>query len=323
LKHTSSSTLPGISVALLILATGCGAGDGGALGDGDGEIVAESTEALYTVNATPVSLTYKGSPAFGGSSCNTVRNMKVYEPTNGAPGQKFPVLIYTVGYIGNYNSTDANEAAKQAAQQGFVAATMEYAYGFFDGLDCPTTKNKANCSYNPNLTNSAVKVLCSRSLADCSKGVATAGHSLGGAMAVLAKNYDSRVRAVWTMGTANGNNTTTCMNPGTLDGGSTDRKLRNNEWRAYGGQADTGNPISGMNTVTGQSCAAGTQSCLRTDGSGWYQVQNSQVVDSSADHCFQEQNGCGSGGTDANWRTGTSPWTLGTSMAWLKGRTSP
>jgi dienelactone hydrolase len=296
--------------------------------------VGVAASALRAVSRAPLAITYAGSANGNSSACSTARELLVFEPTDAATGERFPVMIVTVGLNAPHTEIDALTIAREGAKRGYVAASMEFANDS-SGLSCSGVDQRANCSYNARLSDSAVSRLCSRPLADCARGVVTFGHSLGGAMAVRAKNFDDRVRAAVTIGTANGNNGAACFDPGQADGGNTDRALRNHEWRLYAGETEFAeNNATTRNTVTGQRCAAapGTIDCLRDDGSGWYQVGNSEVGDQVADHCYQlTGNGslaaiptvqsCAANAVDTTFESGTRPWSLGPAFAFLSSRT--
>ena len=292
--------------------------------------------ALLTraINEEPIVTSYMGTQGGSGSACNTPREMLVFEPSDATSGETFPVLTFTIGLNGDHAAVDAVTVAREAARRGFVAATLDYAN---DQVSCAAVDQRAHCAFNASLNSSAIALLCERPLADCSRGVATAGHSLGGALAVRAKNFDPRVRATFTIGTANGNNSAACMNPGPADGGTTDRALRNHEWRLYAGETEFAeNNATTRNTVTGQDCTggAGTVDCLRADGSGWYQVANTEVADNVADHCYQlTGNGvfffvpvvqsCEASAIDPTFLGGREPWSLGPAIDFLTGRVDP
>jgi hypothetical protein len=242
------------------------------------------------------------------------------------------VLIVSLGVGAPHTQVDGRTIAREAAKRGFVAASMQYANDL-GGLSCEGIRRRATCSYNRNSTSSAVSRLCSRPKADCSRGIATAGHSLGGALAIRAKNFDSRVRATFTIGTANGFNTANCLNPGPADGGTAprDRALRNSELRLYAGETEfPEQTAAARNQVTGQNCAAGngTVNCLRTDGSGWYQVGNTEVADQIADHCYQltpnvggaPVQSCGAATVDPRFLNEKRIWSLGPSLDFLISR---
>jgi hypothetical protein len=298
--------------------------------------------ALRSITAQQ-NLTYSGTLNAAASACNSPRGLAVFEPTDAAPGEKFPVFILAGGLFANQLAPDSIEIAKAAARRGYVAASMDFASDQIG--TCTTLDQRADCSYNGTRSNSAVKVLCNRPLADCSRGIVLGGGSLGGALAVRAKNFEPRVRAIFTVGTANGNGTGPCVERGPLDGGSTNRVLRNREWRLYAGDTEfIANSAANRNLVTGQSCAGGegTINCLRPDGSGWFQVGDAEVPDGIADHCYTSNgNGpfaglgafigenpnvvqsCGSGQVNSVFLNEQRPWSVGPTIDFLTSRIDP
>jgi hypothetical protein len=254
--------------------------------------VATVQAALRPITARQ-DLKYDGTPNATSSACTSnSRDLAVFEPTNPAPDEKFPIFIYAGGLGASHLAPDAIAIAQAAAGRGYIAASMGYAN---DQLGtCATLNQRADCSYNGTRGASAVRKLCDRPRADCSRGIVLGGGSLGGALSVRAKNFEPRVRAIFTTGTAASPgkapflpDTRTCINPGPLDGGSTNRALRNREWRLYAGETEfTVNNRINRNASTGTSCLEGEFNCLRPDGSGWFQVRDSEVPDLIADHCY-------------------------------------
>ncbi len=88
------------------------------------------------------------------------------------------------------------KAVLDAALRGFVAASVGYTNGAFDGLGCESAPAKARCAFDRNWPDSAINKLCSRPKADCNKGIVVMGHSLGGGIAILASEYNDQVRLV-------------------------------------------------------------------------------------------------------------------------------
>jgi hypothetical protein len=68
------------------------------------------------------------------------------------------------------------------------------------------------------------------------------------------------------------------------------RKLPDSRVRAVVGARDVTSGYASLNAITGRSCT--TNDCLAADGSGWYAVQDSEVEDGEADHCFFQVGGC-------------------------------
>jgi len=129
-------------------------------------------------------------------------------------------------------------------------------------------------------------------------------------VALLAKNYDSRVQAAYGMGVSNVYSTynlSSCVSNG-------NRTLQSDRLRAVDGEKDVfagGSQSavqSSLQNVTGDTCKSGSYSCLSGNNSGWLIVKNSQVQDGSADHCYMRASGgcLGSQNSlDAGWKSGT------------------
>jgi hypothetical protein len=275
-----------------------------ALGEGD-EVTGESRQAL--VDVAPFTARYDGS--FGATgACIADLGIHGYAPT--APGQ-YPVFIYTVGTFGQYDATEADTIVREMAGRGFIAASIEYANG--PGGSCDRLRNKASCAYDPLSGASAVGRLCGRADADCWRGIVVGGMSQGSSMALLAKNHDWRVRAAWVMGATDAFGVTAAC----VDNGF--RLLPGDRVRAVSGERDIYANQLTLELITGSFCAAGEQSCLRPNGSGWYRVRDSQVQDGKADHCYYTTSGCTNEPIlDIGWAPPASaPWSLDTNLDWL------
>jgi hypothetical protein len=274
-------------------------------------VTAAAVTDLATVGFTD---THVNANSWGGAGCGGfTRHIWGQEPTTGGP---YPVYVHFVGWGASYLAVDAQALVTDMAGRGFVAASVEYTNGTFDGLNCATTLNKASCAFNPGATTSAIYKLCHRAKADCSKGIVASGISLGGAVVLVARNYNPNVQAVWTISTGTGNNTAGCVEPQV-------RALPPSRHMALAGQADLLLPTSDLNAVTGLGCPSGSTQCPVTPGAsfptaGWYQVQNLQVADGSADHCYPLAGGCSGTTLDANWGPPASDvWSMRPTLAWL------
>jgi hypothetical protein len=235
------------------------------------------------------------------------------------------VFVYMIGTTESFTNASATAAVTGMAGRGFVAATVAYNSGTFS--NCTTISGKARCIFNPSTQTSAVSTLCARAKADCSKGVVVAGFSQGAVMATLAKNFEPRVQAAWGIGDGvrySFFNLTSCMADG-------NRTLPSSRLRAVDGEKDqfigpnAANVRSQFLTLTGLSCGT-SFSCLQSNGSGWYIVQNAQVGDGSADHCHMRRTGdCGGSqnSLDQGWQTGADPWELNANLDWLTTFTQP
>jgi hypothetical protein len=268
---------------------------------------------------TSFTATYQGT---NNTTCNTSFSIDGEEPT--AAGT-YPVFLYMVGTTETFSNASATAAVQGMANRGYVAGTIQYSSGSFGS--CSQIGAKAACIFNPNSSTSAVQVLCSRAKADCTKGIVVAGFSQGAVIATLAKNTDSRVQAAYGLGDGvkySTFNLTSCMANG-------NRTLPSDRLRAVNGDKDqfTGNSESAqqtnMQSLTGFTCASGATSCLQSSGSGWIIVQDKQVSDGTADHCYMRASGGCNGSQnslDSGWQNGTVNWELNANLDWLKGFTS-
>jgi hypothetical protein len=288
--------------------------DPGPDGQGQGQVVQSVTTTAFTS-------TYTGQGS-GSSSCNSTFNISGQEPS--VTGT-FPVFIYVIGTGETFTNASATAAVASMASRGFVAATVAYNSGSFSG--CTAISGKARCMFNAGSATSAVGRLCARAKADCSKGVVVGGFSQGAVISTLARNFDSRVQAAWGMGDGvqySIFNLRSCMADGS-------RALPSSRLRAVDGEKDqfigpnATNVRSQFLSLTGLSCGTAT-SCLQANGSGWLIVQNAQVGDGSADHCYMRRTGdCGGSqnSLDAGWQTGTAPWEMNANLDWLASFTQP
>ena len=122
----------------------------------------------------------------------------VYGSEPAAPG-RYPVLVYLHGTLADWgNNVEGQRVAQFAARQGFVTAAFTYeswVVNAVSGID-----GNARCMFSPGSSGNALASLCARPKADCSRGVAVAGFSAGGAIAARARNFAPQVRAAWLLG---------------------------------------------------------------------------------------------------------------------------
>ena len=282
--------------------------------------------------------TYQGQ-GVGAATCNTAFIIKGQEPS--APG-KYPVFVYTVGTLQDISTNAASDAAVAGmASRGFVAATLEYDTADFAG--CSVISGKARCIYDPNLATSAIAVLCARSKADCGKGIVTGGHSQGAVIATLAHNFNSQVRAAWGLGDGVqylNFDLRACMK--SVNSGGT-RTLPSNHLRVVNGVEDVFVSLgqddgrSQAQELTGFGCGTSATSCLQTNGSGWFIVQNADIppdLDSLdpggvAEHCYMHSQRsivtqCANPTLlNDTWQFGTAEWSLSTNLNWLRSFVVP
>jgi len=267
-------------------------------------------------------LTYMGQGA-NATTCNTSDAIDGVEPS--AAGA-YPVFVYTVGTTETFNNTAATTAVQDMADMGFVAATVNYDTASFG--NCTQIGGKASCIYNANSSTSAITAICGRAKADCSKGIVTAGASQGAVIATLAKNFDSRVQAVY--GIADGVSYTNFFNLSSCMANG-NRTLQSDRLRAVNGLNDQFTGVgqskqqTNMQSLTGFTCATGSDTCLQSNGSGWIIVTTSETQSGQADHCYPRTTNCNTNqnSLQQRWETGTANWELPANLQWLAGFATP
>lgn len=279
------------------------------------------TNLLAVGPASMITTTYQSyNPATGNFDLTESLIYQLPNPARFGPGP-YPVFIYAPGTYEPYNSPLAMEFVSQMATRGFLSASP--AYDNTESVqDCKVYTERAQGIYDATRPTSAVGVLCLLSGANCSKGIVTSGISQGGFMAVLARNYAPNVKAVYALSMSDyaqniGEGFAACVDKSvtaipanrlTIVNGVSDT--------IFGGQQPTEN-------VSGYTCPSGSVQCWSPDGNGagWYDVQNWEVRDGLADHCYfmvaNPQVNCAGIG-DPGWLPpSTNNWSLKTNLDWL------
>ncbi len=237
-------------------------------------------------------------------SCSRPLNADVWEP---AASGKYPVAIVTVGTFGSITAPAYQELAKEFGRQGFVAIVVDYNTWESIPINIDRVKAKANCTYRPSRPESVMTKVCARAKADCNKGIVTSGHSQGGAMALLGHDYDPRIDAAHVWGTGNDVPIT----------------MEKSKIRVIAGEKDTsGKTPKDLNAMTGLNCNDQWECFIGPNGSGWRRVQNGEVTDGDADHCFTTNGGCG-GPIDMKAMDASKNWSYPANVTWLKKFVTP
>jgi dienelactone hydrolase len=248
------------------------------------------------------------------NKCTKTEPIYGYEPD--APGT-YPVVFYVHSVLADwFGNEEGKRVAELAAGQGFVAAAVTY--DSWLALNARRVDGNASCIFSPGAASNPVAQVCARPEADCSRGLLVMGFSLGGAIAGRAKNFNPQVQGAWLTGTG------TDASPEAVAPPAGTRALPNDRLRITVGQRDVLG-LAGLNEVTGQSCSSSP--CLSADGSGYYVVQDSEVADGAADHCYwmsvsapNARNSCTKVPTfDPGFAPpSTTPWSLITDLNWLR-----
>ena len=220
-----------LGMALIACRPSTGPGDAGPdAGPGDGGVVEyETTQYNSSLNAGY--FTYPGYALNDSTyTCPGAQDPGYFpQPVNlymaqipGGGG--VPLLLFFPGTyddlsLDQLTSGISNAVTQRAAQLGFAAAAVAYlsddgliAYLYPDRIDakekCAFNSDRSRASSDSVTDESVIAQLCGNvgplasaaTKIDCSKGIFVAGHSQGGAMALLAKNYDPRVVAAYSLG---------------------------------------------------------------------------------------------------------------------------
>lgn len=218
-------------------------------------------------------------------------SQKIYGARPKAPGN-YPVLIYIPGTISDWSGNREGQAfVKQAAAQGFVAMTITYDTG--NPIDEENLNRNAYCMFDQkDRHKDAISAICSVKGADCSKGVVLAGFSQGAAIAVIAKNYNRKVKAVWAIGLSANIYRSDEIPADSYASPRGTRKLPNDKLRIDIGESTNifkrqlaSTDLPSLKKLSGVTCRSGYD-CIQPDGSGYYIVANSEIKDGIADHCY-------------------------------------
>lgn len=263
-------------------------------------------------NLTPLQL--------NGGSCGTTYHIEGLAPSDTGA---YPVFVYLRGTVEFFRTPASVAAVEAMARRGFVAARLDYPNEIFG--ECRTLEGRARCAFEGSRPGSALGVLCDRPSADCEKGVVVAGFSQGSVLSLLAHDYDTRVRAVYGLGT--GVNYTAydlraCV-------AERNRSLPADRLRAVTGEADDflgarpDRVRRQLESLTGLACGDTAVACARPDGSGWALAPGARLADGRADHCYMNRGElmeCLWTGLDPAWRTTRAPWGMNHNLDWLVRR---
>ncbi len=244
-----------------------------------------------------------------------LRDMYVRQP---AQSGEYPVFLFMIGTLRKYDNEVARHIIDRAAERGFVAASVDYdtiASKFKKKNTCDSPEAKAECSFSA--PESALSLICNNVLingqsaglyANCDKGVVVAGFSQGGTLAMLARNYDERVRAVWSIGFHDqallDDEPLQCLH-------SDSRMLPSDRLRIIVGEGDRmlRRPHQlHLQTVTGRICEPGSDTCFAQDGSGWAIVPNRECG-GNCKHEYLDTSG---------FLNTSSWWGLDQNLGWLE-----
>lgn len=266
--------------------------------------------------------------------CTDTETIYGAKPKN--PGT-YPVLVYVHGTFADWsNNQEGRKFIEQAASLGFVA--MAITYSSSSSMNEAGIQRHAYCMFNQSHSSkNAASVMCSIQGADCSKGLLVTGFSQGAGIATVAKNYNQNVKAVWAIGLSAYIYPKEKIPTDTLPAPYGTRSLPNDKLVINMGEASnlsTKKPlpvdIPSLKQMTGVNCG-NSYDCVRSDGSGYYLVSNTEIKDKVADHAYwMKVNSSWSKGLSFTFYpktfdpgfnvTSTTKWSMLTNLNWLRSQ---
>lgn len=214
---------------------------------------------------------------------------------------KFPVFMWLAGTFDHYNATVLETFTEYMASKGYIAAIPEYqvfdfcmspclddrcplSLGKLVGIDTGAV-GKIGQPEKVRALKKALDVLCALPKADCSLGVAVAGHSQGAFSTVQFSTIDKRVTAIspWSYGYLDlaSKELVSCVTAANVD-----KFIPKEKRRTVVGALDDLNSgekeldMKGPQVFSGYTCNSSTApiNCIQSDGSGYYVIAKSEYT---------------------------------------------
>lgn len=241
-------------------------------------------DQVELANLSRFETSYEWSFGSGSDASTHDLDIKGFHPD---PAGRFPVYVYLSGTLDVFASPQDMNFVELMARKGFTAATIQYENGAFCPVAC---MDEGQCKgWHPQhetilekakKIRSALHVLCASDRADCAKGLALHGHSLGAFVAMDLTSLDERVSALVAMGVgvfSGGKWNNTCLLDKALSS-----HLPKCKRRYVDGAADTyfTRHHQALQSYSGYHCgnAVAPVNCIQEDGSGYYIVAKSQYA---------------------------------------------
>lgn len=285
--------------------------------------------------------------AFSGSYSGPSGKFDGWKPQSGTG---HPVFIWVPGTLDEYWTASNQHMVYQMALRNFVAVSVKYnnggdeKNGFNKKWVCDESETGVGKSKNIfQGATSALGKLCAMPEADCSKGIAIAGHSQGAfialqsAAAAKAGAPSYAVTAILAASASLGGGNKGCAWPQTpslscIDGPALDENLPRSKRRYIIGEDDYitgGGPdmVYGENKqMSGYDCGA-SNDCLQLDGSGYYIVKGSEFEKATctvADHAiFWTGDNAHNGPLTCDFVQGSHNWSMTENFDWLAKAATP
>ena len=245
------------------------------------------------------------------------RGMALALPIHGhrpADAGSHPVFVY-VAATQAWNAA-AQYMTAQMAERGFVAVSVDYTTRDFYPLSCEMLTQSVRQIFDVGDPSSAINAVAELPGVDIAKGIVVSGFSLGGNVAVLAKNFDPGVRAAFVTGHGYQAWGEACYTIGKI-------ALPRNRIRSAMGADDTfflGNSSQNrqmLEATTGWSCGTQATQCIAPNGSGWWLVSSAEAPSGNSAHCFAYVGADCNADFDLSFRTSSAWWALPANFEWL------
>eukprot|EP00928_Gymnodinium_smaydae_P087544 TRINITY_DN7179_c0_g6_i1.p1 TRINITY_DN7179_c0_g6~~TRINITY_DN7179_c0_g6_i1.p1 ORF type:complete len:490 (-),score=70.54 TRINITY_DN7179_c0_g6_i1:316-1752(-) len=244
-----------------------------------------------------------------------------------------PVYVWITGWTNSFFADADMILLLEMAKRGFVAAQVAYEHLGWTGDVCaplntmdryaPTKHFKSVSARTKakSLVN-AVDELCSTRGADCSKGVALHGFSMGTWMATLLSMYDKRITALLLFGYGIEKEPQDCLSDVSVSPfvDKTHRRVVNGVFdQCFTKGHDM---VAQLNNLSGYSHCGEDRDCLQADGSGYFLVtpfdyRKGEHHDNMATHLFFRSGHTPKSHLFPSFVEQADPWTLKGSLDWL------
>eukprot|EP00928_Gymnodinium_smaydae_P060042 TRINITY_DN4359_c0_g2_i1.p1 TRINITY_DN4359_c0_g2~~TRINITY_DN4359_c0_g2_i1.p1 ORF type:complete len:640 (+),score=84.54 TRINITY_DN4359_c0_g2_i1:54-1973(+) len=244
-----------------------------------------------------------------------------------------PVYMWITGWTNSFFAHADMTLLLEMAKRGYFAAQVAYEHLGWTGDVCaplntmdrfaPTKHyNSVSARTKAKSLVNAVDVLCATGGADCSRGVAVHGFSMGTWMATLLAMYDSRIRALLLFGYGIEKEPQDCLSDASVSV-FVDKARR----RVVNGIfdqcfTDGHDMVAQLNTLSGYFTCGEDRDCLQADGSGYFLVtpfdyRKGEDHGNVATHLFFRSGHTPSSHLFPSFVEQSDPWTLKGNLDWL------
>lgn len=252
-----------------------------------------------------------------------IQRITIVQPKTGGP---YPLFVWLTGTNGVYNDAVAMRIIESMAEQGVVAATVEYPGSFLDKFRCEELQEKASTIFDSGSKSSALSRIRKKSGLLDTQSIVVAGHSQGSWLAHLGMKMNGKIKAGWFLGTGvllaqTVVAPTPCNVASPSDQGRV-RAINGGGDEAYGLSLLTKDPDkilrNNLSNVKAVSVGRSTSNALSFEnpntGGGWYVIQPTETNGTVSHFYHVDPN---TQGPDFTWDTTDAPWGREYNQHWL------